>query len=153
MIFVPVKRAETNCVIISATAVLCELFWVFFENISYCRNLKFCLCVCVYIYDTDIKKPKIFCQKCRFQVTAKHTCTLPTWLWMKWHCKLVHGWMVYTEFSPRRQQFHVAPAMQQLPKSAVKTPLLCIFKTRYKKNTVTRFESYAIWAQVQKRSI
>ena len=30
--------------------------------------------------------------------------------------------MVYTEHAPKRQQFHVAPAMQQ-PKSAISTPL------------------------------
>ena len=36
-----------------------------------------------------------FCQKCRWQVTAKHTCTLPMWLWMKWHCKVVHGWCTH----------------------------------------------------------
>ena len=72
-------------------------------------------------------------QKCRWQVTAKYTYTLPMWLWMKWHCKLENGWMVYTELAPRRQQFHVAPAMQQ-PKSAVNTPLPWILKnTRYKK--------------------
>ena len=38
-----------------------------------------------------------FCQKCRWQVTAKRTYTLPMWLWMKWQCKPVHSWMVYTE--------------------------------------------------------
>ena len=32
-----------------------------------------------------------FCPKCRCQVTAKQTCTLPVWLWIKWHCKLVCG--------------------------------------------------------------
>ena len=37
--------------------------------------------------------------------------------------------MVYTELAPRRQQFHVAPAMQQ-PKSAVSTPLPRILKIR-----------------------
>ena len=64
------------------------------------------------------------CQKCGWQVTGKHcmhptcrlqvntACTLPMSLGMKWHCKLVHlGCMVYTEFAPRRQEFHVAPAM------------------------------------------
>ena len=45
-----------------------------------------------------------FCQKCRWQVTAKYTCTLPMRLWMKWHCKLVHGCIVYTERRPRRHQ-------------------------------------------------
>ena len=51
------------------------------------------------------KRLRSFCQKCRCQVTAKHTYTLPLWLWMKWHCKLVHGWMVYTELAPIRQHF------------------------------------------------
>ena len=66
------------------------------------------------------KRSWSFCQKCRWQVTAKHT--LPMLLWMKWHCKLVHDWMVYTELVPRWQQFHVAPVIQQ-PKSATSTPL------------------------------
>ena len=51
------------------------------------------------------KISRSFCQKCRWQVTAKHTFTLPMWLWMKWQCKLVHGWMVYTELAPRQQHF------------------------------------------------
>ena len=37
--------------------------------------------------------------------------TLPMWVQIKWHCKLVHGCMVYTEHVPRQQQFHVAPVM------------------------------------------
>ena len=41
------------------------------------------------------------------------------------HCKPVHGCMVFTELAPRRQQLHVAPAMQQ-PNSAVSTPLRLI---------------------------
>ena len=51
------------------------------------------------------KRSRSFCQKRRWQVTAKHTYTLSMWLWMKWHCKLVRGWMVYTELVPRRQHF------------------------------------------------
>ena len=45
------------------------------------------------------KRSESFCQKCRWQVTAKHTCTLPMWLWVNWHC------MVYTELVLRGQQF------------------------------------------------
>ena len=37
--------------------------------------------------------------------------------------------MVYTKLAPRRQQFHVAPAMQQ-PNSAVSIPLRWILKIR-----------------------
>ena len=51
------------------------------------------------------KRSQSFCQKCRWQVTAKNTYTLPMWLWMKWNCNLVHGWMVYTEPAPKRQHF------------------------------------------------
>ena len=49
------------------------------------------------------KRSRSFCQKCMWQVTPKHTYTLPMWLWMKWHCNLVHAWMVYTELAPKRQ--------------------------------------------------
>ena len=66
------------------------------------------------------KRSRSFCQRCRWQVTAKHTCTLALWLWMNSHNKLVHGWMVYIERAPRRQLFHVAPATQQ-PNSAAST--------------------------------
>ena len=57
------------------------------------------------------KRSGLYCHKCRWQVSAKHTCILHTWLQIKWHCKLVHGCMVYTKLVPRQQQFHVAPDM------------------------------------------
>ena len=41
----------------------------------------------------------------------------------------MHGCMVYTERAPRRQQFHMARAMQR-PNSAVGTPLRWIVKRR-----------------------
>ena len=37
------------------------------------------------------KRPRSFCQKCRQQVTAKHTCTLCMWLCMKWHGTWLYG--------------------------------------------------------------
>ena len=70
-----------------------------------------------------------FCQRCRGQATAKHTCTLCLWTGMKWHCKLVHGCVVYRECAPRQQQFHMALAMSQTH-SAVSTPLWSIFKNK-----------------------
>ena len=42
------------------------------------------------------KRSQPFCKKCRWQITAKHTCTLHMWLCVKWH-KMVPGYMVYTE--------------------------------------------------------
>ena len=53
------------------------------------------------------ERSRSFCQRCRWQVTAKHACTLGMWLCMKRHCKLEHG---CTLNAPRWQQFHVAPA-------------------------------------------
>ena len=57
------------------------------------------------------KRSRPLSPKCKWHVTTKHTCTLRMWLLITWHCKLVPGCIVYTEHAPRRQQFHVAPAM------------------------------------------
>ena len=57
------------------------------------------------------KRPRSFCQKCRWQVTAQHTCILRVWIGIKWHCKVVHGCILYTKLAPRRQQFHVTTAV------------------------------------------
>ena len=37
------------------------------------------------------KRSRSFCQKCRWQVTAKHAYTLCIWLCMKWHGAWLHG--------------------------------------------------------------
>ena len=37
------------------------------------------------------KRPRTFCQKCRWQVTAKHAYTLRMWLCMKWHGAWLYG--------------------------------------------------------------
>ena len=37
------------------------------------------------------KRPRSFCQKCRWQVTAKYACTLRMWLCMKWHGVWFYG--------------------------------------------------------------
>ena len=66
------------------------------------------------------KRSRSFCQMCWWQNTV--TGTLPRWLWMKQHRKLVHGCTVYTEHVSKWQQFHVAPAMQP-PNSVVSTTM------------------------------
>ena len=53
------------------------------------------------------KRSQSFCQKCRWQVTAKHTYTLHKWFCMKWHGMVV--WC--TQNALRQQNFRVAPAM------------------------------------------
>ena len=55
--------------------------------------------------------------------------------------------MVYTELAPRRQQFHVAPAMPALKY----TTLVDIQKMRYKK-LVTHVESHARAVSLLKRA-
>ena len=94
---------------------------IFFSRVSFLCWLLFWYLFRPRVTAVARNRSRSFCQKCRWQVTTKHTYTLPMWLWMKWHCKLVHGWVVYTELAPRRQQFHVAPVMQQ-PKRAISTP-------------------------------
>ena len=37
------------------------------------------------------KRPRSFRQKCRWQVTAKHTYTLRMWLYLKWHGAWLYG--------------------------------------------------------------
>ena len=37
------------------------------------------------------KRSRSFCQKCRWQVTAKYACTLRMWLCMKWHGAWLYG--------------------------------------------------------------
>ena len=86
-------------------------------------------------YRSSTLKIPIILSKKQVAVSAKHTYTLHMWLWLKWHCKLVHGWMVYTELAPRRQQFQVAPAVQE-PKSAISTPLPWIFKTKTRRERI-----------------
>ena len=82
---------------------------IFFSMVNF-----LCLLLFQYPFHSHFNKRSwSFCQKCRWQVTAKHARTLPMWLWMKWPCKLVHGCMVHTERAPRRQLFHVAPATEQ----------------------------------------
>ena len=50
-------------------------------------SYSFLLCFTTVAY----KRSRSFCQKCRWQVTAKHTCTLCMWLCMKWHGAWLYG--------------------------------------------------------------
>ena len=86
-----------------------------------------------------------FCQKCSWQVTAKHACTLRMWLCMKW-CGMVHGYMVYAE--------RVETAAVSCGTSHVTTKQHCKYSTlvdienrAIQKVTVTHFESHATKAQ------
>ena len=85
------------------------------------------------------KRSWSFCKMCRWQVTAKYAWALRMWLCMKWHGV---QFMVYTELAPRRQQFHVAPAMPALFPVHHFDAYLKKKKMRYKK-LFTHVESHA----------
>jgi len=98
---------------------------IFFSRVSF-------LCWCLFWFHPHVttearKRSWSFCEKCRWQVTAKHTCIHCLWLRMKWQSKVVPGCMVYTEHAPRWLQFHVASSMSQ-PNNDVSTPLRWMFK-------------------------
>ena len=84
---------------------------MFFPRVSFLCWLSFWYLFRRCVTAVACKSSWSFCQKAQWQVTAKHTCTLCMWFWMKWQCELVHDYMVYTEHAPRRQQFEVAPAI------------------------------------------
>ena len=67
------------------------------------------------------KRSRSFCQKCRWQVTAKHTYTLRMWLYMKWHGAWLYG-------VHRTCTETAAVSCGTSHASAVSTPLRWIFK-------------------------
>ena len=70
------------------------------------------------------KRPWSFCQKCRWQVTAKHAYTLRMWLCMKWH-----GAWLYGVLRTRRDwRSLAADSCGTSHASAVRTPLRWILK-------------------------
>ena len=85
------------------------------------------------------KRSRSFCQKRRWQVTAKHAYTLRMWLCMKWH-----GAWLYGVLRTRRDCLSLtADSCGTSYASAVSTPLRWILsKTRYKK-LFTHVESHA----------
>ena len=72
------------------------------------------------------KRPRSFCQKCRWQVTARHACTLRMWLCMKWHGAWLYG--------VRRTRRDGRVSCGTSYASTVSTPLRWIFKNAQKKS-------------------
>ena len=97
------------------------------------------------------KRSRSFCQKCRWQVIAKHAYTLRMWLCMKWHGAWLYG-------VHRTCAETAAVSCCTSHASAVIIPLWWIFKTRYHKlvthvephasavSLVKKEENSAIWA-------
>ena len=72
------------------------------------------------------KRSRSFCQKCRWQVTAKHAYTLRMWLCLKWH-----GAWLYGVHRTCAETAAVSCGTSHV--SAVSTPLRWIFKKKKKK--------------------
>ena len=66
-------------------------FRIFFSRVGF-----LCWLLIRYPFHTRVtavarKRPRSFCQKCRWQLTAKHACTLRMWLCIKWHGVWLYG--------------------------------------------------------------
>ena len=72
------------------------------------------------------KRSRSFCQKCRWQVTAKHTYTLRMWLCVKWHGVWFYG-------VHRTCAETAAVSCGTSHASAVSTPLRWILNTKKKR--------------------
>ena len=81
---------------------------IFFSRVNFLCWLLFRYPFHPHVTAVARKKSRSSCQKCRWQVAAKHAYTLRMWLCMKWHVV----WC--TQNAPRRQQIHVAPAVPAL---------------------------------------
>ena len=90
------------------------------------------------------KRSRSFCQKCRWQVTAKHAYTLRMWLCMKWHGAWLYG-------VHRTCAETAAVSCGTSHASAVSTPLWWIFKKRAIK-LVTHVEPHASAVSLLKRA-
>ena len=70
----------------------CRSGWrIFFSRVNFLCWLLFRYPFHPCVTAVARKRPRSFCQKCRWQVTAKHAYTLRMWLCMKWHGAWLYG--------------------------------------------------------------
>ena len=69
---------------------------IFFSESTFCADCYFIIHSTPMLLQEAHKRSWSLCQKCRWEVTVKHTCTRRMWLCMRW-CDMVHGCVVYTE--------------------------------------------------------
>ena len=99
---------------------------IFFSRVDFLCWLLFRYPFHPRVTTVACKRSRSFCQKCRWQVTAKHAYTLRMWLCMKWHGAWLYG-------VHRTCAETAAVSCGTSHASAVSTPLRWIFKkTRYK---------------------
>ena len=64
---------------------------IFFSRVSFLCWLLFWYLFHPHVTAVACKRPRSFCQKHRWQVTAKHAYNLHMWLCMKWHGAWLYG--------------------------------------------------------------
>ena len=64
---------------------------IFFSGVNFLCKLLFRYQFHPPVTAVARKRPRSFCQKYRWQVTAKYACTLRMWLCMKWHGAWLFG--------------------------------------------------------------
>ena len=64
---------------------------IFFSRVSFLSWLVFRYLFHPCVTTVACKRSQSFCQKCRWQVTAKHAYTLHMWLCTKWHGAWLYG--------------------------------------------------------------
>ena len=89
--------------------------------------------------------PLTSCQKCRWQVRAKHAYTLCMWLCMKWH-----GAWLYGVHRTCAETAAVSCSIRDA--SAVSTPIQWIFKNFYYEKLVTHAEPHVSAVSLLKRA-
>ena len=99
---------------------------IFFSRVNFLCRVSFWSPFHPNVTAAACKKSWSFCQKCRWQVTTEHACTLCMWLCMKGH-DMVHSCMVSTEHTEMAAVSHGTSHVAI--KSAVSTPLWRIFKS------------------------
>ena len=88
------------------------------------------------------KRSRSFCQKRRWQVTAKHAYTLRMWLCMKWYGAWLYG--VHKTCAET-----AAVSCGTSHANAVSTPLRRIFKRTHYKKHVTHVKPHVCWRELR----
>ena len=117
---------------------------IFFSRVDFLCWLFFRYPFQPHVTTVARKRSQSFCQKCRWQVTAKHAYTLHMWLCMKWHGAWLYG-------VHRTCAETAAVSCSTSHASAVSTPLRWILKKRAIK-LVTRVEPHASAVSLLKRA-
>ena len=94
---------------------------IFFSRVDFVCWLLFWYLFHPRVTTEARKRSRSFCQKCMWQVTAKHAYTLRMWLCMKWHGAWLYG-------VHRTCAETAAVSCGTSHASAVSTPLRWIFK-------------------------